>query len=76
MRAIYATDGYLGSPLPPAGASERRNQARRPATHLKVRGPLHRCLHPTDRRSIYSNVTDTGHTLCEQARPTDEALGA
>ncbi|MEU0945880.1 MarR family transcriptional regulator [Streptomyces canus] len=41
-------------------------------TRLEDRGLLARYLCPTDRRGIYTDVTDTGRTLLEQARPTNE----
>ncbi|MBM7087415.1 MarR family transcriptional regulator [Streptomyces sp. NPDC012461] len=44
-------------------------------TRLEDRGLLERYLCPTDRRGIYTNVTQTGLTLLEEARPThDSAL--
>ncbi|GHH86125.1 transcriptional regulator [Streptomyces sulfonofaciens] len=42
-------------------------------TRLEDRGLLSRYLCPTDRRGIYTNVTDAGNTLLRQARPTYEA---
>ncbi|MFJ8330141.1 MarR family winged helix-turn-helix transcriptional regulator [Streptomyces sp. NPDC094437] len=42
-------------------------------TRLEDRGLLTRYLCPTDRRGIYTNVTDVGLTLLEKARPTNEA---
>ncbi|MFE5604451.1 MarR family winged helix-turn-helix transcriptional regulator [Streptomyces coelicoflavus] len=42
-------------------------------TRLEDRGLLMRYLCPTDRRGIYTNVSDTGLALLEQARPTNEA---
>ncbi|MET8571520.1 MarR family transcriptional regulator [Streptomyces sp. NPDC004783] len=45
-------------------------------TRLEDRGLLMRYLCPTDRRGIYTNVSDTGLKLLEEARPTNErALG-
>lgn len=42
---------------------------------LEDRGLLTRYLCPTDRRGIYTNVTDAGLALLDQARPThDTAL--
>ena len=44
-------------------------------TRLEERGLLSRCLCPTDRRGIYTNVTPEGIALLDVARPThDEAL--
>ncbi|GAA2068380.1 MarR family transcriptional regulator [Streptomyces albiaxialis] len=44
-------------------------------TRLEDRGLLERYLCPTDRRGIYTNVTEAGRTLLEEARPTnDKAL--
>jgi DNA-binding MarR family transcriptional regulator len=44
-------------------------------TRLEDRGLLSRYLCPTDRRGIYTNVSEEGADLLEQARPTnDEAL--
>jgi DNA-binding MarR family transcriptional regulator len=44
-------------------------------TRLEERGLLARCFCPIDRRGIYTNVTEAGHALLEQAQPTrDEAL--
>ncbi|MFJ9666525.1 MarR family winged helix-turn-helix transcriptional regulator [Streptomyces sp. NPDC101219] len=44
-------------------------------TRLEDRGLLERYLCPTDRRGIYTNVTQTGLALLEEARPThDSAL--
>ncbi|MFI1290738.1 MarR family winged helix-turn-helix transcriptional regulator [Streptomyces sp. NPDC020792] len=44
-------------------------------TRLEDRGLLERYLCPTDRRGIYTNVTETGLKLLAQARPTnDDAL--
>ncbi|MFF2552748.1 MarR family winged helix-turn-helix transcriptional regulator [Nocardia sp. NPDC058058] len=42
-------------------------------TRLEDRGLLARYLCPTDRRGIYTKVTDTGRTLLETARPTNDA---
>ncbi|MCD9879474.1 MarR family winged helix-turn-helix transcriptional regulator [Streptomyces guryensis] len=42
-------------------------------TRLEDRGLLTRYLCPTDRRGIYTNVTEAGLGLLEQARPTNEA---
>ncbi|MGX1810222.1 MarR family winged helix-turn-helix transcriptional regulator [Nocardia sp. NPDC055321] len=42
-------------------------------TRLEDRGLLARYLCPHDRRGIYTNVTDTGRALLEQARPTNDA---
>ncbi|CAL9485505.1 MarR family winged helix-turn-helix transcriptional regulator [Streptomyces sp. enrichment culture] len=44
-------------------------------TRLEDRGLLERYLCPTDRRGIYTNVTQAGLALLEEARPThDKAL--
>ncbi|MEV6765716.1 MarR family transcriptional regulator [Streptomyces sp. NPDC051105] len=44
-------------------------------TRLEDRGLLSRYLCPTDRRGIYTNVSDAGFALLEAARPTNnEAL--
>lgn len=46
-------------------------------TRLEDRGLLTRYLCDTDRRGIYTDVTDTGLTLLSEARPTnDSALRA
>ncbi|WP_405637703.1 MarR family transcriptional regulator [Streptomyces sp. NBC_01178] len=42
-------------------------------TRLEDRGLLMRYLCPTDRRGIYTNVSDAGLALLEEARPTNEA---
>ncbi|MGW3116736.1 MarR family winged helix-turn-helix transcriptional regulator [Streptomyces sp. NPDC001107] len=42
-------------------------------TRLEDRGLLTRYLCPTDRRGIYTNVTEAGLALLEEARPTNEA---
>lgn len=42
-------------------------------TRLEDRGLLARYLCPTDRRGIYTKVTDTGRELLEAARPTNDA---
>jgi DNA-binding MarR family transcriptional regulator len=42
-------------------------------TRLENRGLLERYLCPTDRRGIYTNVTDAGLKLLAEARPTNEA---
>ncbi len=42
-------------------------------TRLEDRGLLARYLCPTDRRGIYTNVTEAGLALLEQARPTNNA---
>ncbi|MFL4491093.1 MarR family winged helix-turn-helix transcriptional regulator [Streptomyces sp. VTCC 41912] len=39
-------------------------------TRLEDRGLLSRYLCPTDRRGIYTDVTDDGRRLLEEARPT------
>ncbi|WP_044371999.1 MarR family winged helix-turn-helix transcriptional regulator [Streptomyces noursei] len=39
-------------------------------TRLEDRGLLSRYLCPTDRRGIYTDVTDDGRLLLEEARPT------
>ncbi|MET8981609.1 MarR family transcriptional regulator [Streptomyces sp. NPDC004539] len=41
-------------------------------TRLEDRGLLERYLCPTDRRGIYTNVTDAGLELLEEARPTND----
>ncbi|KMS74665.1 MarR family transcriptional regulator, partial [Streptomyces viridochromogenes] len=44
-------------------------------TRLEDRGLLSRYLCPTDRRGIYTDVTEAGRRLLEAARPTnDKAL--
>ncbi|MFD5825030.1 MarR family winged helix-turn-helix transcriptional regulator [Lentzea sp. NPDC060358] len=46
-------------------------------TRLEDRGLLARYLCPTDRRGIYTEVTEKGHALLADARPThDEVLSA
>ncbi|MFC0602516.1 MarR family winged helix-turn-helix transcriptional regulator [Streptomyces palmae] len=42
-------------------------------TRLEDRGLLSRYLCPTDRRGIYTNVTEDGLKLLEEARPTNDA---
>ncbi|MFL4905522.1 MarR family winged helix-turn-helix transcriptional regulator [Streptomyces sp. MMS24-I2-30] len=42
-------------------------------TRLEDRGLLERYLCPTDRRGIYTNVTEAGLTLLKEARPTNDA---
>ncbi|MGN9794971.1 MarR family winged helix-turn-helix transcriptional regulator [Streptomyces sp. OZ13] len=42
-------------------------------TRLEGRGLLARYLCPTDRRGIYTNVSEAGLKLLEEARPTNEA---
>jgi DNA-binding MarR family transcriptional regulator len=42
-------------------------------TRLEDRGLLERYLCPTDRRGIYTNVTEAGLKLLEEARPTNDA---
>jgi DNA-binding MarR family transcriptional regulator len=42
-------------------------------SRLEDRGLLPRYLCDTDRRGIYTNVTDAGLTLLAQARPTNDA---
>ncbi|MFF2008250.1 MarR family winged helix-turn-helix transcriptional regulator [Streptomyces sp. NPDC058195] len=42
-------------------------------TRLEDRGLLSRYLCPTDRRGIYTNVTEDGRRLLEEARPTNDA---
>jgi DNA-binding MarR family transcriptional regulator len=39
---------------------------------LEDRGLLTRFLCPTDRRGIYTNVTDAGRALLDEARPTND----
>ncbi|MEU3188608.1 MarR family transcriptional regulator [Streptomyces sp. NPDC006923] len=41
-------------------------------TRLEDRGLLSRYLCPTDRRGIYTNVSDTGMELLDRARPTND----
>lgn len=41
-------------------------------TRLEDRGLLERYLCPTDRRGIYTNVTETGRKLLAEARPTND----
>ncbi|MER8057654.1 MULTISPECIES: MarR family transcriptional regulator [unclassified Streptomyces] len=41
-------------------------------TRLEDRGLLERYLCPTDRRGIYTNVTEAGLRLLEEARPTND----
>lgn len=41
-------------------------------TRLEDRELLARYLCPTDRRGIYTNVTEAGFALLEQARPTND----
>jgi DNA-binding MarR family transcriptional regulator len=42
-------------------------------TRLEDRGLLARYLCPTDRRGIYTNVSEAGLQLLEEARPTNDA---
>ncbi|GHF04433.1 MarR family transcriptional regulator [Streptomyces griseoluteus] len=42
-------------------------------TRLEDRGLLERYLCPTDRRGIYTNVTEAGLELLEKARPTNDS---
>ncbi|MEU3566713.1 MarR family transcriptional regulator [Kitasatospora sp. NPDC006786] len=42
-------------------------------TRLEDRGLLARYLCPTDRRGIYTNVSEDGLKLLERARPTNDA---
>ncbi|GAB2591175.1 MarR family transcriptional regulator [Streptomyces capparidis] len=42
-------------------------------TRLEDRGLLARYLCPTDRRGIYTEVTEAGRKLLEEARPTNDA---
>ncbi|MFE1287730.1 MarR family winged helix-turn-helix transcriptional regulator [Streptomyces sp. NPDC058751] len=42
-------------------------------TRLEDRGLLARYLCPTDRRGIYTNVSDAGLELLSEARPTNDA---
>ncbi|WP_224284453.1 MarR family winged helix-turn-helix transcriptional regulator [Streptomyces sp. LS1784] len=42
-------------------------------TRLEDRGLLSRYLCPTDRRGIYTNVSEDGLKLLEEARPTNDA---
>ncbi|MEU2082165.1 MarR family transcriptional regulator [Streptomyces albus] len=42
-------------------------------TRLEDRGLLRRYLCPDDRRGIYTDVTEAGHTLLDAARPTHNA---
>ncbi|MBD0424740.1 MarR family transcriptional regulator [Streptomyces sp. TRM S81-3] len=42
-------------------------------TRLEDRGLLSRYLCPTDRRGIYTDVTEAGLKLLEEARPTNDA---
>ncbi|WP_425831658.1 MarR family winged helix-turn-helix transcriptional regulator [Streptomyces fractus] len=42
-------------------------------TRLEERGLLARYLCPTDRRGIYTNVSEAGSKLLEEARPTNSA---
>ncbi|MEV7187325.1 MarR family transcriptional regulator [Kitasatospora sp. NPDC093102] len=42
-------------------------------TRLEDRGLLARYLCPTDRRGIYTNVSEDGLKLLEEARPTNDA---
>lgn len=48
-----------------------QSAATRLVTRLEDRGLLTRYLCPTDRRGIYTNVSEAGMTLLEQARPTN-----
>lgn len=41
-------------------------------TRLEDRGLLSRYLCPTDRRGIYTDVSETGAALLEKARPTND----
>ncbi|MGY1583011.1 MarR family winged helix-turn-helix transcriptional regulator [Streptomyces sp. MN13] len=42
-------------------------------SRLEERGLLSRYLCPTDRRGIYTDVTESGLRLLEEARPTNDA---
>lgn len=48
-----------------------QSAATRLVTRLEDRGLLTRYLCPTDRRGIYTNVSEAGMRLLEQARPTN-----
>ncbi|WP_019546525.1 MarR family winged helix-turn-helix transcriptional regulator [Streptomyces sulphureus] len=50
-----------------------QSAATRLVTRLEDRGLLARYLCPTDRRGIYTEVTEAGRKLLEQSRPTNEA---
>lgn len=50
-----------------------QSAATRLVTRLEDRGLLERYLCPTDRRGIYTNVTEAGLTLLNEARPTNDA---
>ncbi|WP_326809268.1 MarR family transcriptional regulator [Streptomyces sp. NBC_01186] len=50
-----------------------QSAATRLVTRLENRGLLSRYLCPTDRRGIYTDVTDKGRRLLEEARPTNNA---
>ena len=41
-------------------------------TRLEERGLLARCMCPTDRRGIYTNVTEAGFAMIASARPTHD----
>jgi DNA-binding MarR family transcriptional regulator len=43
-------------------------------SRLEDRGLLRRYLCPTDRRGIYTEVTDTGQALLDAARPTHDTV--
>jgi len=42
-------------------------------TRLEEQGLLSRCFCPTDRRGIYTNVTEKGFAMLKAARPTHDA---
>lgn len=50
-----------------------QSAATRLVTRLEERGLLQRYLCPTDRRGIYTEVTDAGRRLLEKARPDHDA---
>ncbi|MHB9849052.1 MarR family winged helix-turn-helix transcriptional regulator [Streptomyces krungchingensis] len=48
--------------------------ASRLVTRLEDQGLLQRFLHPADRRGICTDITDAGHKLLDEARPTSDAV--
>lgn len=50
-----------------------QSAATRLVTRLEERGLLARCFCPTDRRGIYTNVSEKGFAILKDARPTYDA---
>jgi DNA-binding MarR family transcriptional regulator len=76
-RQYKGPDGHLQMKQVADAVVLSQSATTRLVTRLEEQGLLARCFCPTDRRGIYTNVTEKGFAVLKAARPThDAALNA